>query len=349
MMKIDHLMTWDRLGDIPEVARRAEELGFDAVLSSETKFDPFFRIVLAAEHTRRIQLGTCVAVAFARNPMTLASTAWELHDYSGGRFLLGLGANFPPQVTKRFSMPADRPVARLRELVLAMREIWRAWETGERLSFRGDFYSHTFMAPLFDPGPNPHGTPPVLMAAVGPKMLEAAGEVADGVLLHPITTRKFLDEVTLPALARGWSTGGRTRSGFAITCPRFVATGTNGDELARAVASTRELVGLYGATPNYRAIFELHGWEAVHDELRSLQRSGKGPADLAEAVPDEVLHTIATVGEPEEVGRALARDFAGILDRTACFHNYDSTLDLWARVAEAMRSEAASVGTTTPT
>jgi probable F420-dependent oxidoreductase len=229
-----------------------------------------------------------------------------------------------------------------------MRAIWRAWETGERLSFRGDFYSHTFMAPLFDPGPNPCGNAPVLLAAVGPKMLEVAGEVADGVLLHPITTRRFVDEVTIPALERGWSKGGRTRADFAITGPRFVATGTNEDELARAIASTRELIGFYGATPNYRTIFELHGWETVHDELRALQRAGKGYAELAEAVPDEVLHTIATVGEPEEVGRALAGDFGGVLDRTACFHNYDSTLELWARVADAMRAESASVGTTTP-
>src|SRR5205807_7815327 len=193
-------------------AREAEAAGYDGVWAAETSHDPFLNLLLAAEATERIELGTSIAVAFARSPMTTAVTANDLQAFSGGRFILGLGSQIKPHITKRFSMPWSHPAARMREFVLAMRAIWAAWHGGEKLAFKGEFYTHTLMTPFFDPGPNPYGSPKVMLAAVGDMMTEVAGEVADGMILHPFTTERYVREVTLPGIERGFTTSGRTRA-----------------------------------------------------------------------------------------------------------------------------------------
>src|SRR5688500_1849130 len=192
-----------------QMAQMQEDLGFDGLWSVETGHDPFLPLLLAAQETERVELGTGIAVAFARNPMTLAHIAWDLQAASQGRFILGLGSQIKPHITKRFSMPWSSPAARMREMILAIRAIWAAWNDGTKLDFQGDFYTHTLMTPFFNPGPNPHGNAKIFLAGVGEKMTEAAGEVADGFLCHGFTTERYLREITLPALERGAARAGR--------------------------------------------------------------------------------------------------------------------------------------------
>ena len=175
-----------------DAAAALERRGYDGVMSAETSHDPFLPLLLAAQSTDRVDLMTSIAVAFARNPMTLAQTAWDLQAASGGRFVLGLGSQIKPHITRRFSMPWSHPAARMREMILAIRAIWACWNDGTKLDFRGDFYTHTLMTPFFNPGPNPHGDARIFLAGVGELMTEVAGEVADGFICHGFTTRRYL-------------------------------------------------------------------------------------------------------------------------------------------------------------
>ena len=202
-MKVDGKLNVWRTAEVVEEARHHEKAGYDGLWASESKHDPFLPLLLAAEHTDRLEVGTAIAVAFARSPMQLAYTAHDLQTYSGGRFVLGLGSQIKPHIERRFAMPWSRPAARMREYVSALRAIWAAWNEGEKLDFRGDFYTHTLMSPFFSPPPAPGGAPQVFVAAVGEAMTRVAGEVADGLLAHGFTTERYLREVTLPTVEAG--------------------------------------------------------------------------------------------------------------------------------------------------
>ncbi len=219
-MKVDGGIGFD-LTKAASDAQEREEAGYSGIWTAETSHDPFFPLLLAAGATKDIELGTSIAVAFARNPMLLANIGYDLQAYSKGRFILGLGSQIKPHITKRFSMPWSHPAPRMREMILATRAIWDCWNEGTKLDFRGDFYSHTLMTPFFNPGPNPYGTPKVFLAGVGELMTEVAGEVADGFLCHGFTTEKYLREVTLPALARGRAKAGKTLEGFEVDGPEL--------------------------------------------------------------------------------------------------------------------------------
>src|SRR5579862_5394420 len=216
-MKVDAALTITNLGAVPDAAEEVEAAGYDGIFSFEGQHDPFFPLLLAAEHTERVQLTTAVAIAFARNPMNLAQIGYDLQLASHGRFRLGLGTQIKPHIEKRFSMPWSQPVERMRELVLAIGAIWSCWHEGTKLNFRGEFYRHTLMSPFFNPGPNPYGAPKVYLAAVGELMTEVAGEVADGLLVHPFTTERYIREVTLPALERGLAKSGRELKDFPVS------------------------------------------------------------------------------------------------------------------------------------
>ena len=237
--------------DAVQTATRAEDDGFDGVWCAETGHDPFLPLLLAAEHTERVELGTGIAVAFARNPMSMAVVANDLQAYSRGRFMLGLGSQIKPHIEKRYSMPWSHPAPRIREYILALRTIWGAWNTGEKLRFRGDFYTHTLMTPMFDPGPNPFGTPKVFLAAVGERMTEVAGEVADGLLAHGFTTERYMREVTMPALERGLARAGRTRAEIEVSYPAMIVTGEDDAEMDKAAAAVKAQLAFYGSTPAY--------------------------------------------------------------------------------------------------
>lgn len=304
---------------IPDAAREAEERGLDRFLMAETSHDPFLQLARAADRTASIELATGVAIAFARTPMTLAYEAWGLHEASGGRAVIGLGSQVKPHIVRRYGMPWTRPAARMREYVRAVRAIWHSWQTGERLAFRGDFYSHTLMTPVFDPGPVPAGTPPVLLAGVGPLMARAAGAVADGFISHPFTSVRYLTEKILPGVREaraGAEADGEpwTDRPFEVTGNVLVATGRTEEELAANVSRTREQVAFHASTPAYRGVLELHGWGGLADELHMLSTRGRWQ-EMGTLVDDQVLDTFAVAGEPDRVAREVHRRYAGTVDR----------------------------------
>jgi probable F420-dependent oxidoreductase len=335
-MKVDGGAGGDLRG-AGEAARELEEQGYDGLWTAETNHDPFFPLLLASQTTERVELGTGIAVAFARNPMNLAQIAWDLQAASEGRFILGLGSQIKPHITKRFSMPWSKPAARMREMILAIRAIWESWNERTKLDFRGDFYTHTLMTPFFDPGPNPHGNAKIFLAGVGEKMTEAAGEVADGFLCHGFTTERYLREVTLPALERGASRANRTLGDVEISGPAFVVTGTTEEEMAASVAGTKQQIAFYGSTPAYRPVLDLHGWGGMQDELNRLSKEGRWK-EMGDLVDDEVLHTFAVVGEPEEIAGGLHDRYGDVVDRISFYAPYQSDPARWARVMDQLKA-----------
>jgi probable F420-dependent oxidoreductase len=316
-VKIDAGIMMASLGDIPEQIKKLEAQGYDGAVTAEINSDPFLPLLLAAEHSERMDLMTAIAVAFSRNPMTMANIANDLQAYSKGRFILGIGSQIAPHITKRFSMPWSKPAARMREYVQAMRAIWACWYEGEKLDFRGDFYTHTLMTPMFTPTNNSYGPPPVLIAAVGPKMTEVAGEVADGMLVHGFTTARYLKEVSLPAVERGLAKSGRARADFKLCYPAFVLTGRDEREWeATRTAVTRQLA-FYGSTPAYRGVLETHGWGELQTELNILSKRGEWEA-MGERISDEILEEFAVVAEPHQVASALKSRYGGVVDRLLC-------------------------------
>ncbi len=318
-------------------ARDAEAAGYDGLWTAETSHDPFLPHVLAAEHTERVELGTGIAVAFARNPMLLANIAYDLQAYSGGRFILGLGSQIKPHITKRFSMEWSKPAARMRELILAVRAIWAAWNEGTRLDFRGDFYTHTLMTPFFDPGPNPYGDARIHLAAVGERMTEVAGEVADGLLVHAFTTETYLREVTIPALERGLAKAGRSRADVEISGPAFIVTGTTEEEMAASAKGVRQQIAFYGSTPAYRPVLERHGWGDLQDELNRLSKQGEWAA-MGELIDDDALEAFAIVAEPEQIAPKLKARYGDVVDRISFYAPYRSDPERWAAVLEAIKA-----------
>jgi probable F420-dependent oxidoreductase len=320
-MKIDGGITFDRTG-IAAAARSAEEIGYDGVWSIEAGHDAFLPLAVAAGATEQLTLATGIAVAFARNPMNLAVLANDLQELSGGRFMLGLGSQIKAHITKRYSMPWSHPAPRMRELILAIRAIWESWATGERLAFRGEFYTHTLMTPFFDPGPNPFGNPKILLAAVGDLMAEVAGEVADGLLVHGFTTERYLREVSLPAIERGAAKAGKTREDLTVCYPGFVVTGATEEDVAAAARAVKAQIAFYGSTPAYRPVLDLHGWGDLHPELNALSKRGEWVA-MGELIDDEVLEAFAVVCPLDEVpARVLAR-FGGVVDRFSLYTPYE--------------------------
>jgi len=336
-VKVDTGIMAPSLGDIGPRARELEEMGYDGLLTAETGHDAFLPLALAAEHTARIDLATGIAVAFARTPMVLAYTANDLQQMSNGRFILGLGSQIKPHIEKRFSMPWSHPARRMREYILALRAIWSAWNDRTTLTFEGEFYRHTLMTPFFAPPPNPFGAPKVFLAAVGEKMTEVAGEVADGIIIHGFTTERYVKEVTVPAIERGLEAAGRDRSTLEISGPLFVVTGTNEKELADAEKGVKQQIAFYGSTPAYRGVLELHGWGDLQTELNALSKRGEW-VKMGELIDDDILRTFAVVAEPEEVGRELRRRYGGVVDRCSFYAPYRSDPERWSRVVEDLKS-----------
>jgi len=335
-MKVDTGIMAASLGDIGRRAKELEDFGYDGLITAETAHDPFLPLAIAAEHTERIELGTGIAVAFARTPMLTAYTANDLQRASDGRFILGLGSQIKPHIEKRFGMPWSHPAPRMREYILAMRAIWAAWNDGEKLDFRGDFYQHTLMTPFFAPTPNPHGAPRVMLAAVGELMTEVAGEVADGILIHGFTTERYVKEVTLPAVERGLAKAGRPRDEFQVSGPLFVVTGRDEAELARASKGTRQQIAFYGSTPAYRGVLDLHGWGDLQTELNTLSKRGAW-TEMGDLIDDEILQTFAVVAEPEGVAAELKSRYGGIVDRCSFYAPYESDPDRWGAVVEDLK------------
>jgi probable F420-dependent oxidoreductase len=329
-MKIDGGIGFDP-GRIAEQAAKAEARGYDGVWSAETGHDPFLPIAAAAGATENLDYGTGIAVAFARNPMNLAMVANDLQHLTKGRFLLGLGSQIKPHITKRFSMPWSHPAPRMRELILAIRAIWRTWETGDPLEFRGDFYTHTLMTPFFNPGKNPYGNPKILLAAVGERMTEVAGEVGDGMLVHGFSTERYLREVSLPALERGATKAGKGRADLVVSYPGFVVTGTNAEQTEAADRAVRQQIAFYGSTPAYKPVLELHGWGDLQPELNTLSKRGEW-VKMGELIDDDVLNAFAVVCPLDKVASEVLSRFGGLVDRYSFYAPYKVDPETWKDV-----------------
>jgi probable F420-dependent oxidoreductase, MSMEG_2256 family len=336
-MKVDGALVTQRLDEVPGAARRMEAEGYDGVFTFEGPHDPFLPLILAAEHSERLELTTAIAVAFARNPMTIATTAYDLQLLSKGRFVLGLGTQIKPHIEKRFSMPWSHPAARLRELTLAVRAIWASWNDRVPLDFRGEFYRHTLMTPFFDPGPNPFGLPRIALAGVGPLMTEVAGEVGDGFIVHPFSTSHYLRTTTVPALERGLARAGRTRDDFEITFPVMIVTGDTTDELDAARFAVMTQLAFYGSTPAYRPVLDAHGWGELQPELQLRTRRGEWDT-MAALIPDELVAELTVSGRPEEIAPQVAARYGDLVDRVAFNAPYRAEPDVWARVLAGFRA-----------
>lgn len=313
-MKIDGGLVGD-LDGVAQSVRKLEAAGYDGAMSVETGHDPFFPLLLAAQNSERIEVMSSIAVAFSRTPMLLANIGHDLNSYSRGRMVMGLGSQIRPHITKRFSMPWSSPAKRMREFIMAMRAIWACWHEGEKLDFRGDFYTHSLMTPMFTPQDNEYGAPKVFLAAVGPRMTEVAGEVADGIILHAFTTEKYIREVTLPAVEAGLAKSGRSRSDFQISYPGFIVSGRTEEEFDAAKAGVCKQIAFYGSTPAYAPVLGIHGWGDLQPELNRLSKEGRWD-EMGTLITDDILNEFAVVGEPDEAVEKFKDKFADMIDRT---------------------------------
>ena len=305
------------LTGVVEQARALRDVGVGGVFTFEGPHDVFAPLTQAAA-VGGLDLMTNVAIAFPRNPIHLAHQANDHQLLSSGRFVLGLGTQVRAQIEKRFGAAFDHPVERMVELVAALRAIFTSWNTGTRLDFRGDYYRHTLMTPTFSPGPNPYGAPPIYVGALGPRLTRAAAQHADGLLVMPFSTKRFLHQATMAAVRDGLARAGRDPADFAVVPEIIVATGATDAEREAAEAATRMLLGFYASTPAYAPVLAAHGWQDLQPELNALSKQGQW-AQLGARIDDEILHTIAACGTPTQVAAHIRDRIDGVSD-TVCIY-----------------------------
>jgi len=313
-MKVDSILgaNMKRIG--PEAAR-LEALGYDGLRLAELNHDPFMPLALAAANTSRIELVTSVAVAFSRNPMSMAILAHDLNSFSGGRFVLGLGSQVKPHIERRFSMPWHKAARQMREFIEAMQAIFDCWYAGERLEYVGEYYQHTLMPDTFKPEKTDCPRPRIALSATGPLMTKVAARVADGMIMHPFTTEKYMREVTIPAVEEGLKERGLSFDDFELDYAPMIAPGTNDEEIEGAVEFIRGRIAFYGCTVAYRPVLEIHGWGDLQDELIALNRRHETEV-MANLITDEMVDTFAIVGGPEHVVEEMLKRFGGLIHRT---------------------------------
>ena len=335
-MRIFTTLPQDDLAEVPAAAAAAEARGYDGVVTMENRNEPFVALGVAAVHTRRLTLATGIAIAFARSPMVVANVSWDLQVGSRGRFVLGLGSQIRPHNERRFSVPWSAPAPRLREYVEALRAIWRAWQTGGALDYRGRHYTFTLMTPNFTPRSTGQPMVPVTVAAVGPHMLRLAGEVCDGVRLHPFCTRRYLDEVVAPTLREGLARSGRERAHFEVSGGGFIATGPDGATVAQMTEWVRARVAFYGSTPAYWPVLELHGLGDLGRKLHAMSRAGQWDL-MTREIPDDVVRLFAAVGTHREIAAEVERRFGGAVDAVGLSGGYGIRQDLPPDVIQAVQ------------
>lgn len=324
------------LAKIPDQVRALEAAGYDGARTAEMNHDPFFPLVLAAEHSEKLELATSIAVAFARSPMNLANIGHDLNAYSKGRFTLGLGSQIKPHITKRFSMQWGAPADQMRELILAMRAIWANWYDGEPLEFVGKYYRHTLMTPAFTPEDKEYGAPQVILAAVGPRMTEVAGEVADGMIIHPFSTMPYIESVTMPAIDAGLAKAGRSRDDFELSYSCFVITGRDEAEFAASKKNAQERIAFYGSTPAYKGVLESIGCGDLQGELNAMSKQGRWK-EMGTLITDEMLNEFGVMGEPHEIAPQMLARYGSLIDRTSASFPVSDDEER-ARIIQALRA-----------
>jgi len=335
-MRISTNLPQDDLNDVPAVARLAEAAGYDGLVTSENRNDPFLALGVAAVNTSRVSLSTGIAIAFSRSPMPVANLAWDLQIASRGRFVLGLGSQVRAHNEHRFSVPWSAPAPRLKEYVESLRAIWRTWERGDALDYRGQHYRFTLMTPNFTPKSGGHPMVPVTLAAVGPAMLRLAGEAYDGVRLHPFCTRRYLDQVVLPELAAGMARSGRTRQHFEIAGGGFIATGLDDAAVAKVAEWVRARVAFYGSTPAYWPVLAAHGLEELGHALNRMARAGQWDAMPAQ-VSDDVLRLFTVAATHENLTREIEQRFGGVSDAVGLSGGYGTRQDIPPALVQDIR------------
>ena len=326
------------LRSVGDTARAAEDLGFAGLWTSETRHDAFLPLAIAANETERIELGTSVAIAFSRSPMEMAQTAWDLQDLSGGRFILGLGTQVKAHIKRRFSMPWERPVARLREYIGALRAIWGSFQTGEPLQFEGQFYRHTLMTPFFNPGPIEYPDVPIYVAGVNTGLARLAGEICDGFHVHPFHSPEYIRRTLKPAIAEGAEKEGRDPGEIELATSVFVITGEESGEQREKL---RAQISFYASTPTYRTVLEAHGWADVGEQLGKLARD-KRWEEMPELITDEMVRAFAVEAVPGEVGDALKERYEGLIDRVSLYTPFipGDKDEFWRIVVESVLEDS---------
>ena len=329
----------DYLKDIERTARAAEDLGFAGLWTSETKHDAFLPLAVAANATEAIELGTSVAIAFSRSPMETAQTAWDLQDLSDGRFILGLGTQVKAHVTRRFSMPWDRPSARLREYILALRAIWESFQTEGPLNFEGEFYAHTLMSPFFNPGPIENPEIPIFIAGVNTRLARLAGELCDGFHVHPFHSPEYVRRTVTSAIAEGAEQSNRDPARVELAASVFVVAAETEEEADAQREAVRSQLAFYASTPTYRTVLEAHGWQEVGERLGTLAREKKW-REMPALVTDEMLAAFAVEAAPDELGPALKERYEGLIDRVALYLPFvpGERDRFWRTVVESARA-----------
>jgi probable F420-dependent oxidoreductase len=319
------MLTYD-LRSIPDYARRVEALGFDALWSSETQHDPFLPLAVAATATSRLKLGTSIAVAFPRSPMLTAHTAWDLQHASRGRFMLGLGSQVKGHNERRFSVKFDAPGPRLREVIQALRTIWDCWQNGTRLNFKGQFYRFDLMTPFFNPGPIEHPRIPIYIAGVNAYMCRLAGELCDGLHVHPFNSPAYLRQYVQPAVEEGLRASGRSRQDFTYGTQAFVIVGDTAEECRPQREAVRQQISFYASTRTYEPVLAAHGWQDVATHLHRKSVEGDW-AGMARLITDEMVDTYAVTGTWETIAARVNERYAGLLDRIAFYQSHAAGLD----------------------
>jgi probable F420-dependent oxidoreductase len=327
--------------EVAAEAATAEKQGYDGLWAAEFGHDPFLPLAVATTTTTKVTLATGIAVAFARNPMTLAMEANDLQILAQGRFVLGVGSQVKPHIEKRYSMTWSHPADRMRELILALHAIWESWNKSTRLSFRGQFYTHTLSSPMFNPGPSTYPTPPIVLAAVGPKMTAVAGEVADGLLIHSFTTAKYLNDVTIPAFTDALSASGRPRTAAQVIYPGMVATGQDEQSMTAAVQAVRRQIAFYGTTPSYRPVLAHHNWEDLQVDLNVLAKQGNWE-QMIKIIDDDVVGQFATVAPLDQLAASIKDRYGKLVDRFNFYAPPTVDPDAWSSVLAELKSDKPS-------
>ena len=331
-----------QLGDAAAEARRLSEIGYDGVYTLEGSGDPFLPLVLASEHAPELTISTGIAVAFPRNPSHIAYQAWDLQRYSRGKFMLGLGSQVRAHIEKRFGVDFDQPAARMREYILAVKAFFDCWQNGSRLDFHGEYFRHTLMTPMFNPGPLEWGPPPILLGAMGPRMTEVAGEVADGLIVHPFNTLPFLRDSQIPALQRGWQRAGREYSdgiapaGFITQVAGICVTGGSEEQYQAARETVCGLLAFYGSTPAYLPPMAAIGYEALHPELNALSKQGRWQ-EMTALIDEDFLQAFAVCGEPHTIASQLLNKYADQATRLSIYAPYELPAELWQGIISELK------------